>query len=267
MSSITRSIEEMVDANPGIDNQQAFDDLWALNNELFAKVKARFELAQDPCCSDLQPYKGTDGAQGHIGAYTGPEIDWLIHSWTGNPKASFTNIHLTISLGPHIDVPHFGFALGTTPDFFWYMDYMPRLDLAANPQYAEKYYGAEVNDNFIDFQRDDNFSAFVSRDLYTRVAQTPCSLCYGAPINDSNLETIRQKSHQQLDRWLAWVDAAEPVPESDRAALAARDLKIRRTICEKDPANVVAEKLFGKELTQQLVDTLSSTARHSKPLG
>ena len=113
MSTITRSIEEMVNANPGVDNQEAFDALWELNNELFAKVKARFELTQDPCCEDLQPYTGKDGAAGYIGAYSSPEIDWLIHSWTGNPKASFTNIHLTIGLGPQIDVPHFGFALGT----------------------------------------------------------------------------------------------------------------------------------------------------------
>ena len=63
MSSITRSIEEMVDANPGIDNQESFDALWALNNELFEKVKARFELTQDSCCADLQPYHGVDGAR------------------------------------------------------------------------------------------------------------------------------------------------------------------------------------------------------------
>lgn len=266
MSSITRSIEEMVNANPGINNQETFDALWALNNELFAKVKARFELNQDGCCDDLQSYQGNDGAQGYIGAYSGTEIDWLIHSWTGNPQASFTNIHLTISLGPQINVPHFGFALGTTPDLFWYMDYMPRVDLVTHPEYAEKYYGGPVNDNFIALQRDPEFSAFVSRDLYTRIAQTPCSLCYGAPINDANIDRIRVLSHQQLDRWLQWVDEATPVTEADRPALAARDLLIRRNICEKDPANIVAERLFGKELTGQLVDTLSGTARHSKPL-
>jgi hypothetical protein len=31
---------------------------------------------------------------------------------------------------------------------------------------------------------------------------------------------------------------------------------IRRTICERDPANVIAERLFGKELTARLVSTL-----------
>jgi hypothetical protein len=35
----------------------------------------------------------------------GPEIDWLIHSWIGNSPLGFTNMHVTVWLGPHIDVP------------------------------------------------------------------------------------------------------------------------------------------------------------------
>ena len=38
--------------------------------------------------------------------------------------------------------------------------------------------------------------------------------------------------------------------------LAERDLFIRRTICERDPANIVVDKLFGDELGQYLVKTL-----------
>ena len=38
-----------------------------------------------------------------------------------------------------------------------------------------------------------------------------------------------------------------------RAALAERDLLIRRTITERDPANVVVDKLFGAELGKRLV--------------
>jgi len=55
---------------------------------------------------------------------------------------------------------------------------------------------------------------------------------------------------------LAWVEAAEPVPVAKRAALAERDLMIRRTICERDPANIVVDRLFGEELGGYLVKTL-----------
>ena len=58
------------------------------------------------------------------------------------------------------------------------------------------------------------------------------------------------------ERWFGWIDAADPVPEQDRAALAERDEFIRRTICVRDPANVVVDKLFGTELGEYLVDTL-----------
>src|SRR5262249_36316404 len=134
--TILTSIEEMFDSDQRTDRQSTFDALWALNGELFARVKQRFALTRDPSCEDLVPYKGIDGAAGSLACYSGPEIDWLVHSWTGNPKASFTNMHLTVALGPHTDAPHFGFALGTTPDLFIYMDYLPRRDLWTRPDYA-----------------------------------------------------------------------------------------------------------------------------------
>jgi len=258
MSGITKLIEEMVSANPGVDNQENFEALWGLLGEMLEKVKTRFELTMDPCCKDLQPYEGLPdtGATGYIGAYSGPEIDWLIHSWTGNPKMSFTNMHLTISLGPQVDVPHFGFALGTVPDIFWYMDYVPRVDMLVDTDYAEKYYYGEPNDAYIEMDRNPAFTPFVSREFYTRLAQTPHSICVGAPFDDENVETVRTLAHRQIDRWLQWVDAAEPVAEEQRAALAARDELIRRTICERDPANVVVDKLFTKEMGDYLVKTL-----------
>lgn len=258
MSGITQSIEEMVGANPNVDNQENFDALWGLLGEMLDRVRERFDIKMDPCSEELQPYVGLPdtGAQGYIGAWSGDGIDWLIHSWTGNPKASFTNMHLTISLGPHIDVPHFGFALGTVPDIFWYMDYVPRCDMLTNPDYAEKYYYGEANQQFIDMDRNPAFTPFVSREFYTRLAQTPNSICVGAPFSPENIETVRTMAFRQLERWFEWIDAAEPVPESERAALAERDERIRRTICERDPANVVVDNLFGEELGRYLVKTL-----------
>ena len=41
-----------------------------------------------------------------LSATSGPEIDWLVYSWTGQPKSSFCNVHLNVWLGPQYDVPH-----------------------------------------------------------------------------------------------------------------------------------------------------------------
>lgn len=253
--TILTSIEEMFEADQKTDRQSTFDQLWALTGELFAKVRARFELKQDPSCADLMPYKGIEGAGGYLSSWSGPEIDWLTHSWTGNPKASFTNMHLTVGLGPQVDAPNLGFALGTTPDFFVYMDYLPRRDLWTQPAYGDRYYG-EANQAYLAMQANRNFRPFISRDFYTRSAQSPASLCYGAAVTDENFATLRTAAHAHVDNWLKLVDGASPVPPADRAALAERDLLIRRTIADRDPANVVVERLFGKDLGQRLVRQL-----------
>lgn len=252
---ILTSIEEMFDSSPALDRQSTFDQLWALTSELFERVQARFKLTRDPSCDDLMPYQGIDGAGGYLANYVGPEIDWLTHSWTGNPKASFTNMHLTIGLGPQIDVPHFGFALGTTPDFFVYMDYLPRCDLWTRPDYADKYYGP-ANQAYLTMQADKGFRPFISRDFYIRATQSPASLCYGATVSEENMATIRKAAHAHLDNWFKMLDAPTAVTRPESAALAERDLLIRRTITERDPANVVVEKLFGKALGNRLVGQL-----------
>ena len=125
-----------------------------------------------------------------------------------------------------------------------------------NTDYADRYYYGDTNDAFVEMDRNPAFTSFISREFYTRLAQTPNSICVGAPLNEETLAVVHELSHRQIDRWLDWVDAAEPVPEAERAALAARDERIRRTICERDPANVVADRLFGEELTAHLVETL-----------
>jgi hypothetical protein len=255
-SSILTSIEDMVNETPKVDRQEAFDALWAVLGELFEKVQNRFELTRDTASLDLESYSGKDGSGGVLNTYAGPEVDWLVHSWTGNPKATFTNMHLTISLGAQYDVPNIGLAFGTVPDLFWYMDFMPRKELVTNPDYADKYYGGIANKTFLALQADNEFKPFVSHDLYTRVAQTPTSICVGAPVKDENIATMKRITTEMIDQWIKWVDEAEKTPTEERETISQRDLDVRREICVRDPANVVAENLFGKEMTEKLVATL-----------
>ena len=206
-AAILKSIEEMFDTSPALDRQSTFDALWALTGELFERVQKRFKLTRDASSADLTPYNGLDGASGYLANYVGPEIDWLTHSWTGNPKASFTNMHLTIGLGPHTDAPHFGFALGTTPDFFVYMDYLPRRELALSPDYADQYY-PKANQAYLAMQANAAFRPFISRDFYTRSTLSPAALCYGATVNEANMAAIRKAAHAHLDHWFALLDSA-----------------------------------------------------------
>lgn len=251
-----KSIEQMIDERPIVNNQETFDALWGITKELRAKVDARFELHPDPSTSDLQPYHAINGnAKGFLSAFAGPEIDWLVHSWIGTPETSFTNMHLTIHLGPQTRVPHFGFALGTAPDIFVYMDYVPRTDLQVDLEYLDTYY-EPVNDSFLRIRADKRFSPFVSQSLYMRQSQSHTSHCYMVPASPNTLDIIRDLAHEMLDRWLGWVDSAPQVPTDKRDALAERDLHVRRSIAERDPANTIAIRLFGDELTNRLVRAL-----------
>lgn len=256
MSDTTKSIAEMVAERPSVDNQDVFDELWAITTELKEKVFARFELNPDPCSEKYQPYGGGENApQGFLNTFAGPEIDWLVYSNIGTPGTSFTNMHLTITLGSHIRVPNFGFALGTAPDIFMYMDYLPRVDLWTDIAYFDKYY-EPGNERFMQLRNDERFSPFVSQSASMRLYQTALSNCYMVPANDETIAIVRETAHEMLDRWLDWIDEAEPVPEAERAALAARDQFVAKTICDRDPANAIAERLFGKETADDLVKTL-----------
>ena len=261
---ILTPIIDLVEQSPDVDNRENFNQLWAILAEMNDKIQARFELKLDPCSDRFKDYKSisvaADGAEGSLHTYTGPEVDWYVRSYIGSPESTFTNMHITLSLGPQYLVPNFGFALGTVPDLFMYMDYIPRVDLVSNIEYVDKYY-SEVNEEFLDLQSDERFNPFISRDLYTRVAMTPTAVGYTATADDDLLAKVRGVAMSRLDRWLGWVDNAELTPVEDRAAIAARDETIRRNICVRDPANNLGDKLFGKETAEAMVATLWGGAR------
>lgn len=254
---ILKSVIELVEENPSVNNRKTFERLWGITEKMITKIHDRFDTTIDPCSEMFHDYRelpGTAG-EGSLKAYSGKEIDWLIHSYIGSPEESFTNMHITISLGPQYLVPNFGFALGTIPDLFMYMDYIPRVDLLENIDYADKYY-TEVNEEFLTLQADDRFKPFISRDLYTRVAMTPTAVGYCADRDPEVIDIIEKVAHERLDRWLKWVDEAEQTPVEIREAIMERDQRIRRQICERDPANNLGDKLFGKQAADKMVATL-----------
>ena len=121
------------------------------------------------------------------------------------------------------------------------------------PEYLDKYL-MPANERFLELQADKRLMPFISRSAFVREAVSSIGLNFiSQPGTEGVVEIFEQNAHAMLDRWLGWVDEAEPVPEAERAALAARDLTIRRNFAERDPANNVGEALFGKEMTARLV--------------
>lgn len=254
MKETLQHVEQMVDESPVIDVTETFEQWQQLLAELKAKIDARFELTRDPSTEALESY-GTypDGPGGRLSAYTGPEVDWMVHSWLGNPKASFANLHLTVWLGPQIRVPHLGLALLVWPEGWFYVDSIPRANLLADGEYYDRYY-EPVNDEWLALKEENpDFEWFTSRAGFIRASLSPTAQCYSFPRSEKNIEVVRRVAHAHVDRWLRWVDEAEEVPEAERAALAETDLTIRRNIAERDPANVMGVRFFGQETTDRLV--------------
>ncbi|BAY13456.1 red chlorophyll catabolite reductase [Calothrix sp. NIES-2098] len=246
----------MIEQQSNLDSQAVFQQLWGWTNELRDKLEARFSIHPDPSSKDLQSYSALTGqAHGSLNTFSGPEIDWLVHSWLRDPQSGFSNMHLTVWLGSHIRVPHLAIAFGTMPQLFWFIDYVPRTDLFTDLESLDRYY-EPMNQTYLNFLNDSRFQQFISKTLYMRQAQSHTSLCYNSPVTEETLATVHTVAHEFIDRWLTWIDRAEPVPADERAALTERDLNVRRQVAERDPANKFAERLFGEEFTNKLVRSL-----------
>jgi hypothetical protein len=235
------------------DSTAVFEQLWEITNELRQKLDDRFPTQPDPVSQPLKSYTSTDQtAFGSLNTFSSSEIDWLVHSWIRNPQMGFCNMHFTVWLGSQIRVPHLAIVFATVPDLFFYMDYVPRSDLYVDLASLDRYY-TEANDTFLALQSDERLKPYTSKALYIRQAQSLTNLCYTCQVSQDTLTLSRHLAHEMMDRWLSWVDAAEAVPTSEQPSLAERDLLIRRTVAERDPDNAIAVKLFGADLTNQLI--------------
>ncbi len=256
MRETLEGVEEIFDRRPKGDTTETFNALWALSEELMAKLRRRFELRRDPSTEHLESYRGNaEHPSGRLAAYAGPEVDWLVHSWIGNPPMGFTNMHVTAWLGPQIDVPHFGFAAGTLPDMWFYVDYIPRSDLILDTDALDRYY-APLNEQFLAARADLGLVPFTSKALYVRQALSDVALCFTTEADEGRIAQLGGFAHDRLDRWLRFVDEARPVAAARRPRLAADDLARRRTIAERDPANIMGVRFFGEEMTSRLVRAL-----------
>ena len=259
MRETLQGVQDIFDERGPTDATRTFDRLWSITEELMAKIEDRFSLTRDPSTEDLESYRGeAPYPSGRLAGYTGPEMDWLVHSWIGNPPLGFTNMHVTAWLGPHIDVPHLGIAWGTLPDLWFYIDFNPRSDLMIDTESLDTYWGP-LNEEFLDLRADEGLAPFTSRALYIRQALSEVAVCFTTPgitHDEARLEQVRELAHRRVDQWLRWVDEAEPVPAERRGQLAADDLVRRRNIAERDPANVMAVRFFGEEMTDRLVRAL-----------
>ncbi|NTU78847.1 MAG: red chlorophyll catabolite reductase [Chloroflexales bacterium] len=255
----------MLAAQPTADASEARDRLWAITGELRGKLLGRFELTPGAAAAPFRVYSTPDrSCRGEMLVFSGAAIDYMASAWIGNPSAGFSNLHLNIWLRPHLRVPNLSIVFGTVPDLFFFADYVPRADLWTDLEYLDRYY-EPVNRRALELRADDRLRPFISQSVYIRQAQSPCALCFTAPLRDDTLALAGDLAHEMLDRWLTWMDSPEPTPEHERSALARRDLAIRRATALRDPANSIGERMFGKAYARKLLEALWGVSLESQP--
>ena len=255
----TKTSPEFFSEAPDTDSMEIWTEFWSILTDLKDRVATELEFEPHPSSAEFDQW--TSGSfEGSLNTYSGPEAEWVVHSWIGNRSQGILDMNFQVWLGPHIDVPHLVIVFGTIPQVFHYSDLTPRRELATDIDYMTRYYDS-VNDDFLAFRGDDRFTWSVSHGTYMRSIISPVGHSYTAERTDEVVEALRERVEDRFTTWLDWVRAAEPVPESERAALVQRDHFLRESIYRLDPMNTLAEKFLEPGMAARLIDARLGAAQ------
>ncbi len=250
----TKTIMEFLAENPNVDVSKAWERCWGIHSKIIDRVKARFPVERHRSTEGEDYFTSADGQmEGSFSAFTSPEVDWLVHSWIGNRKASILDMNATVFLGQETRVPHLVIIFGTIPKLYFYAEYTPRVDLRTNLDYIKKYYDP-ANEGFLKFRSDPNWTRFVSHGTYLRSLMSPVATSCTAELTDANIDTCEQYLEGFVDRWFGWLDEADTVPAEQRAAQQDYDFTVRELGYRTDPMNVLTQKIFGEEEFNRRLD-------------
>jgi hypothetical protein len=248
-----RTITEMVADTPDVDVRETWAALWDVLSTLKERIVTELDpgLERHPTSAHLDHYKA--GAfEGSLSTYTGPVVEWVVHSWLGNRQASILDMNINVWLGPHVDAPHLCIVVGTVPLLYTYSDFIARRDLAIDVDYVQRCYEPE-NEHHLAMRGDARFTWSVSHGTYMRAIISPIAISCTAERTPENVDAVSAFVTGRFERWLDLVRAAPPVPEAERPALRARDHRLRSQIYGLDPMNALAEKMMGADVVADLV--------------
>ena len=251
-----KTIHEFLAEQPNVDVSDAWKRCWAIQQWIVDGVRARYPVTKHPSTAGREYYTSLDGGmEGSFNAYSGPQVDWLVHSWIGNRKASLLDINATVYLAQQNRVPHLVVIFGTVPKLFFYADYTPRVDLRMNLDYVNQYY-EPANASALKMRGNPSFTWNWSHGSYLRGLMSPVCTSLMGELNDANIDTCEAYLKEFVGRWHGWLDEAErnPLPEAERAAQQRYDFYVREQGYRTDPMNVLAQRAFGQVEFEKMLD-------------
>ena len=249
---------EFLSENPNVDVSKAWERCWGIQTNIIERVRERFEVAKHPSCEGRDYFTSSEHPdhgllEGSFNAYPGDQLDWLVHSWIGNRQRSILDINATVFLGQETRVPHLAVIFGTIPRLYFYAEYTPRMDLRTNPDYLNQYY-EPVNQDFLEFRANPNWTRFVSHGTYLRSLMSPVCVSSHAELTDENIDFCEDYLERFIGRWFNWLDEAEEVPESERNDQQIYDFQVRELGYRNDPMNVLPIQVFGEEEANRMLE-------------
>lgn len=250
-----KTIGEFLAEQPNVDVSRAWERCWGIHSGIVERVKRRFAVTRHPSTTGRDYYTSLDKAmEGSFSAFTGPQVDWLVHSWIGNRKASLLDMNATVFLSQQTRVPHLIVIFGTVPKLFFYADYTPRVDLRMDIDYVNRYY-EPANAAAIKLRGHPDFTWNWSHGTYLRGLMSPVCTSLMGELNDANIDVCERYLEEFVGRWFKWLDEAPVVPQAERAALQHYDYTVRELGYRTDPMNFLAQRAFGQGEFERMLDT------------
>jgi hypothetical protein len=252
-----KTITEFLAEQPNVDVSRAWERCWNIHAGIVERVKQRFPVTKHPSSVGREYYTSLDKSmEGSFTAYTGQNVDWLVHSWLGNRKASLLDMNATVFLSQQNRVPHLVVIFGTVPKLFFYADYTPRVDPRIHVDYVQKYY-EPANAAAIKLRGHPNFSWNWSHGTYLRGLMSSVCTSIMGELNDENIGICEEYLEGFVDRWFGWLDEADanPLPQSERLAQQQYDYTVREVGYRTDPMNVLAQRAFGQADFEKMLET------------
>ena len=243
-----KTIHEFLAEAPDVDVSRAWERCWGIHSGIVGRVRRRFAVARHPSTEGEDYFTAASGAmEGSFAAYSGPRVEWLVHSWLGNRKASLLDMNATVFLSQQNRVPHLIVIFGTVPKLFFYADYIPRRDLRTDLDYVNRYY-EPANAEAIRFRGLPQFTWNWSHGTYLRGMMSPVCTSVMGELTDANIDLCERYLGGFVDRWFGWLDEAErePLPAGERLAQQQYDHTVREAGYRTDPMNVLAQRVFGE---------------------
>ena len=250
----TKTIPEFVKELPNVDVSAPWARFWEILSEGRERIASKFAVTRHPEGEGREYYTSANGQfEGSFACYSGPEVEWLVHSWLGNRRNSLLDMNLTAFLGPQTTVPHLRIIFGTFPRLYFSADYLPRRNLWVDEAHLERYY-EQCNEDYLRFKADDRYDWFVSQAPYVRAAESPTAISISTALGNEVIGEWQTFTQHFIDRWLGWLDDPELVPEELQPEQQRFDHQLRDHWYRLDPMNKHVVPAFGAEEVETMVN-------------